>query len=325
MPEQDTDVKLTSTESSTVEDVKQSSEAPSATEEGTAAPSKDVKEPTTLEEAVAQAAPKEVAESSSVPEKPKAERDGDKGKTEGEKESAEVERAIDDTAEVPFAKHPRWQKLMGELHELRPLAERMRQFEEQRRGVTDDQLKAMLEIGALMEADPPKALEKLKPYIEALEAYQGLRLPPDLQRRLDDGVADEETVRETARLRAQLAAREKRQSADAQQQAVLAVQNALQSWETNKRATEPGFVQRYDMVRDRFLRFFQSERHDGSPQAVLNLAIKADEAVKAEVNRFMPKLAPKTALSSKGSATVVSGPETIEEAIAMAGAKYRDG
>jgi hypothetical protein len=323
MAEQNTDDKLISTESSTVEDAKQTVEASSATTEG-ATKSPDVKEPTTLEEAIAQAAPKEVAESSTAPDKPKAEKKDSEGQTKDEKEPVEVESADDESADVPFSKHPRWQKLMGELQELRPLAERMRQFEEQRRGVTDDQLKAMLEIGSLMEVDPPKALEKLKPYIEALEAYQGLRLPPDLQKRLDDGVADEETVRETARLRAQLAAREKRQSVDTQQQAVLAVQNALQSWETNKRATEPGFVQRYDMVRDRFLRFFQSEKHDGSPQAILNLAIKADEAVKAEVNRLMPRAAPKAALSSKGSVTKVNDPETIEEAIAMAGTKYRE-
>ena len=280
--------------------------------------SAEVKEPTTLEEAVSQAGDKHR-------EGTKEEEEAKEVSTE-KKEEAAVEKDAS-TEEVPFHEHPRWQQVNKELGEAKPLAERAKKLDQYltETGITNTQFEDMLKIGALMNTDPAKALEALRPYVEALESYQGLRLPDDLKKKLDDGVIDEETAKELAQARA----RKDVDSRTSQQRAELQLSNsigeALVSWETAKRKADPDFDKKYDLLLDRFNRLTQVSKEKRSPQNSIALAEQAYKEVNEKLGVFIPKPAAKKVLTSTGaSVQTKTEPETFEEAVAAAGAKYRD-
>lgn len=321
MAEPENDVKPTAEESSTTADVKQETSAESSTAEG-----KDVKQPASLAEAVEQAAASHREADESTPEA-KAD-DAVDAQTETEtKPEAKAEPAEgknEEEVNVPFAKHPRWQEVMGELKELRPLAQRAKEFESKKQsmGVSDDQLQEMLEIGALMQQNPKAALERLQPYIQQLETYQGIRLPSDLQKKVDDGLIDADTATEVAQLRAQREHRERQAVQDRTTQERMSVNTALAAWEQSQQKIDPSFKDRFDLVKDRFVRLYHSTEHDKSAQAVVKLAAQADADVKKAIAAHLPALPMKDVLTTKGS-TKSKEPASWQEAAAAAGARYR--
>lgn len=324
MPEENLDAKA-SEESSTSTDansaVDSSTTAKKDAKTETTESSTEVKEATTLEEAASQAGEKH---------REGTEKKDEEAKTDSteKKEEAAVESEKDaSNEEVPFHEHPRWQQVNKELGEAKPLAERAKKLDQYltETGISNAQFEDMLKIGALMNTDPAKALEALRPYVEALESYQGLRLPDDLKKKLDDGVIDEETAKETAILRA----RKDVDSRTAQQRAELQLSNsigeALVSWETAKRKADPDFDKKYDLLLDRFNRLTQANKEKRSPQNSIALAEQAYKEVNDKLGIFVPKPAAKKVLTSTGaSVQTKTEPETFEEAVAAAGAKYRE-
>lgn len=125
---------------------------------------------------------------------------------------------------LPFHKHPRWQKVLGERNEarleldtLRPAAQQhneMLGFME-RNALAPADVQKGFAIMAALKNDPAAAWELMKPYVENVQAHLGHVLPDDLRQRVDDGLVDEDTARETARLRNDAALRAARAQHDA--------------------------------------------------------------------------------------------------------------
>jgi len=115
---------------------------------------------------------------------------GEKEKKEDEeKEKKEDDVQLDEKAndeDTRFNKHPRFQKLLAENKELKPLAESAKAVNGycDQHGITPQQFNSALEMAALMNVDPLRAREAMRPYWESLESYAGERLPQDLQKRL---------------------------------------------------------------------------------------------------------------------------------------------
>lgn len=182
------------------------------------------------------------------------------GEAEPSAKTEETPSDADKDEPPPFHKHPRWQEmqrdraaLRAQVEEIAPLAERQREilgFME-RHELTPDDVRQGFAIMAALRTDPGQAWKLMEPIVRSVRAYMGDELPGDLQERVDQGLVDEDTARETARLRHQqsfLAERQQRQAQrQVQQQTVeqvtqaeMARVSAVDTWFAGKQA-DPDF------------------------------------------------------------------------------------
>jgi hypothetical protein len=213
--------------------------------------------------------------------------DSDDGKA-GDKPPTEAEnKAPTDPDAPPVNMRPEnrehWSRLVAEKNAFK---ERAQNFDNlstwvQNNGLDYEQVISGLTIMSLIQNDPIKALEAVKPIYEKLQKEAGAVLPDDLQQRIEDGRIDEESARELARQRAeaQHAARRVTVQADQMQaqqsqQLLHNIQSAVVSFEAQWKATDPDFPALHPSVVDRVGALI---REEGAPQ-------NADEAV-AQVKR----------------------------------------
>lgn len=188
-----------------------------------------------------------------------------------------------DDADVPFHKHPRWQEKLRKERELTQqvttFKEGHERFQQIERFMETNQLAAEevaqgFQIMALMRTDPDKALEVLQPYVRDLEIATGRQLPDDLKQRVDDGVTDEDTAREAARLRMENQRRQRdadqaRQHGQnlQQQHAVQAIQSAADAVEQEIRGSDPDYARKSPFIMDRVRSLIVAERPQNPEQA----------------------------------------------------------
>lgn len=231
----------------------------------------------------------------------------------------------------PFHEHPRWKEMVTERNELRefkkayePMVQRYQQVEQFREsyGINDEQYNAALEIAALLNTDPVRALEKLRPVMEALGQYDEKALPADLATDVENGDLTEERAQELAKLRAQTKAGEVRQKMTQQQreqQRVIGIQQSLTDWDRATMKADPDFRPKakqedpdgkYEMVMDK-LRAQWAVRPVSSPQEATAQAQQAYESVQKMFSRFIPaKPAIKHLHSQSASVPAKKDPET---------------
>lgn len=245
------------------------------------------------------------------------------------------------TEEVPkeFHEHPAWKRIIGERNEAR---EKITQLETaaranqglidycRERNITDDQFKNALEIVGLMNADPAKAYERMKPLIEQLEAHVGLRIPDDLAAKVKEGILDPETAAEVARLRAERtfgATRQQHETQARQQALVSSMVEGLNAWDRNKQQTDPDFKDKAVMVRGYFREMYEAKDSSGrslnpvqTAQDAVALAEKAYAAVNEYLRKFVPPKAEQRVLATQKATTVNNKkkPGSTREAVAAA-------
>lgn len=296
--------------------------------------STDVKEPESPDDVVSSVAASLTEESS--PEA-KVEDEAQKN-VEGEQEAPSTEEKKEELP--PFHQHPRWQEkvqevntLKQEVDKMKPLAERVTQLEQfcAQHGITGEQFQQALEVAALINTDPAKALEKLSPVYDALSQYNGSKLPEDLQADVDSGALSPERAKEIAQLRAQGKVTEKRQQMTAEQRVQQEHQQnlqAIQAWDVAKQKTDLSFKPKTDnnapdgkweFVRDRFnamvnQRFAQGDRP--TPQTLIALVEQAYAEVSRSFGQFVASKKPLKSLTSSGSSIVASpAPKTADDVI----------
>jgi hypothetical protein len=204
-----------------------------------------------------------------TPESSDRERSGEAEVTEAVDEEATAEAEADpdapkDDSDVPFHKHPRWQEMKRERDSYRQGHEQYEQIQQfmQVNELAPQEVADGFEIMALMRQNPEAALEKLRPFVESLELATGRRLPEDLSKRVEDGLVDEDTARETARLRmeadrarqqaeARSAADAERQALESQQNQVQSIQTAVATVEQEIQASDPDYARKQSFVMDR--------------------------------------------------------------------------
>lgn len=119
--------------------------------------------------------------------------------------------------------------------------------------ITPNQFKNVMEIQALLNTDPAKALERLRPVINELEGFTGNRLPDDLQKAVDDGELSLKYAKEVAQTRAQSRFGEgklkhDRERIESARQAELQgrIQQSVVAWENSKRESDPDYKPKTD-------------------------------------------------------------------------------
>jgi hypothetical protein len=239
---------------------------------------------------------------------------------------AESEAKGKDESDVPFHKHPRWQELKRERDTYKAGHE---QFEQIQSFITTNGLDAKevatgFEVMALMRQNPEKALEMLLPYVQSLELVTGRRLPEDLAQRVDDGVVDQATAQETARLRIEAERQrahqqmaEQRQHVETQQAGVQSIQSAVRAVETEIQAGDPDYSRKQPFVMDRVRALILEERPSTPDQAVAIL--RRAHAEVGSLLKPMVQRKPVTTVTSGAAATSSRAePKSLLDVVRMA-------
>lgn len=299
-----------------------------AAESSNADDKSDAKEqpPKSLLEAVKSAiAPKSKAEESSTSkdggsEKPEA------TKPEGEGDDGEGEE------QPPFHKHPRWQQMLSRVDELTPKAQRYDEMVGmmQKSQLTVEEVNTGFNIMALMKADPGKAYEALKPFVEALEKAVGKILPDDLKDRVEKGHLSEEDAQEIVRARTQAA--QATQTAERTQREVQLrdQQNAHNSmvgevskWEADWKKSDPDYPKKLKLVEDKIVVLHTRKGQPKSPQEAVALAKEALRLVNEDIAAIVPRKPPIKPATGGSSVKTTPQPKNLREAIEIAAKKGR--
>lgn len=303
-------------------------EAPSQNEESLA---------TVVEKAAEESLSREEAANGNAEKISKTEEEGEKSDEE-KAPSSESETQKDDEVPKEFHEHPAWKRIIGERNEARDKVSQLETSAKahesllsycRERNITDEQFRDALEVVTLINSDPTKAYEKLRPIVEALETHTGKRLPEDLEKKVSEGVLDPETAQEVARLRAEKqfgAVRQQTAEQQQRQQAVASMVQSLNDWDGNKRKTDPDFDKKAELVKGAFLALYQATDAQGRPinpirtaQDAVALAEKAYADVNGKLSQFIPKKTEKRVLTHAGAGTsnTEKQPANLREAVAM--------
>lgn len=262
----------------------------------------------------------ESAKKADVPPSPSDGKEGQatepKAPEAGEQKQVEPKKE-DDFSHLPFHEHEDFKKLVSSRNEarqqaetLKPLAERQSTIEQYclSNGITPQQFREALEIQALINSDPTKAAERLKPVFEQLAKFQGTSLPKDLQEQVDAGtlpleyaqrLARAEATRDFDRSRSEMNERNTRESM---------VRQALTAWEENVKRSDPDYVRKSSGVLNRFVAL--SAAHPGmTPDKAIALAQQALEEETKYVSGFLPKAAPTKVLDTRNGSAAITKEE----------------
>ncbi len=190
-----------------------------------------------------------------------------------------------------------------------------------------------LRIAALVQGaingrvDPASVLSELSHWADQLKGLSGDMLPDDVRKRLDDGVIDDDTAKEIARLRASQVTRQRREQLDqraltteATQSRAQHIYGAVQAWESAIRARDPDYARKAKLV-ESVAKSLRLERYgQGLPpdaQTAQALAQEAYDQVTRELAAALPApAAVRTPLNGAASpkSTVRTEPKSSLEA-----------
>lgn len=170
--------------------------------------------------------------------------------TEEKEEKPPVLDKPEDT-KLEFHKHPRFQELVTQKNEfqkriqsLEPQAKRAEVLDSYCRdnGISEQHLASFLEYRRLLREDPAKAFEMLKGDYQALAAYSGEVLAPDLQAKVAAGTMDPADAKELMQARSRQQHQQwnsQTRGQTQQQQQVQAVDQTIGMWAEAKAAVDP--------------------------------------------------------------------------------------
>lgn len=198
--------------------------------------------------------------------------------------------------------------------------------------ISGDDLRGMLEIGALMQSNPAEALKRLKPIYEGLGQLTGESLPADLEAQVASGKITPDVATKLAKAQAEgrllQMQREQEQAAQRQNNQQQLV-SALSEWAGTKQRTDLGFkpgTPLWQMVDDR-LQVMSMRTPPRTAQEAVRMAEQAYLDVKKVLTptartataTTKPAAGTKRSLSSNGSSAVkTKEPTNLDEAAMQA-------
>lgn len=230
--------------------------------------------------------------------------------------AADTEELSDEEiANLPFGKHPRFQQVLGRVKDaeaqVKELTAKATEFETdatryrniesflQNNSLTGDEAAGGLEVMALAKTNPVKAWEQIKPWVTQLATAAGAMLPPDLQKRVQEGALTPQAARELAVANAKSASAEAQNKAAAEQNAREQQQRAQQlivstvgAWEQERRLRDPNFEAKQNALQ-REIAFLQTQ--EGRPTDAVAVKQQLDKAYAAVNSAFTPPATPKPA------------------------------
>jgi hypothetical protein len=247
-----------------------------ASESSTEAEETDAKEPGSMQEAVQQAlAGRSEAETVVEDSSTKTNASEEKETTEEVEAGQEVEKEEPDEKVKPqetdeektareakeqkeqerLDKNPRFQEVLKERNEFKPLAESARVDQQycQQWGISTEQKKSAMELLALINSKPSEALVHLEKLVDDIKLNTGAKLPDDLAKRVADNLISQEDAMELHKARLQNKRLEQQQQSFAQQTAqeqVVMVTQALGQWGVAKMKVDADFKPKAEGAKD---------------------------------------------------------------------------
>lgn len=159
--------------------------------------------------------------------------------------------------------------------------------------LTSDQVALGFDVMAKLNTNPQLAYAALKPIMDELETRLGVKLPAELQQRVEQGLVDPKTAAELARTRGlnqfteeELERQREAQTRQQQAQVVGSIQRAVATWEQQKAEKDPDFARKLEMVEDTARSIMAKEGKATTPQAAIAVLDRALQLVEGRLNPF---------------------------------------
>ena len=204
----------------------------------------------------------------------------------------------------------------------------------QQHQLAPDDVNMLLGVGAsLRRGDYKGFLDGVTPYVMAAQEALGLRVSPDLQKQVDEGLIDDATARELTRTRHRAVQAEARLkdvnqtvTTDRQVQQVEKVRSAVDVWEDGIRRRDPDYAHMQGAVRRYAQGLLQERGSPRSEQEAVALVQAAYDEVRATFAQARP--APRATRAAPSSIHVATGtsmpePRTMKDAVLAALANAR--
>jgi len=225
----------------------------------------------------------------------------------------------EDYSDVPFNRHPRFQKVVKERREFKAQMEALQGQVEplkldaerynnvvgflDQSGLNADEAADLLTVGGLAKTNPVEAWKRAKSWVQGLLIAAGEVVPDDLQQRVTAGELSREAALDISRLRSQTASmqatqsfQQQREERQRQQAGADGMRQTASDWETDRRVKDPNFAAKLPAIQ-REIVFLQ--RTDGMPkdaEGVKAQLMKAYKNVNDSLKAAAPNPAPKTAI-----------------------------
>ncbi len=226
----------------------------------------------------------------------------------GEEASGQPEaKAQDDEnfSDVPFHKHPRFQRLLQERNTFKTDAARYKNVESfiDNAGLSAEEAADGLSIMGLAKTDPAEAWKQIKPWVQNLLIASGEALPEDLRQRVQSGEMSQEAALELSRANARVQSthatqsfREQREQHRQQTEAANSLRNAAQEWVQDRVLKDPNFANKETAVLKEVLFMQQTEGKPNTRAGVTDQLQRAYKAVNSALKPAAPAPQPKTAI-----------------------------
>ena len=267
---------------------------------------------------------------------PQEETEEEVTEVESEEElEADAEDDSEDYSNVPFNKHPRFQKLIAEKNELKELSNKYKTDSEQFNKITDfiklnnlsakDAVEAFKMMAALRN-NPEEGYKMLQGHLERIGNVTGRNLPKDIQEKVDDGFLDEDAAKELSQARASLY-RERQLREQSQQKFTNAsasaneaqMADAVKSWGEKTLANDPDFSLKQEEFNDRISAIVAERGTPKSPEEVVQIADDAYVTINERFKSRQPTKQPlKSTTKGKLGGVPVAEPTSMRDIVSQA-------
>ena len=252
-------------------------------------------------------------------------------------ETSEVQAEDDseDYSNVPFNKHPRFQKLIAEKNELKELSKKYQNDSDQYKKITDfiqaNNLSAKdavegFKIMSALRNNPEEGYKMLQFHLNNVGNLTGKTLPKDIQEKVENGYLDEDAAKELSQARASLqrerAMREQSQArfTNASQSANEAqMADAVRAWGEQTLANDPDFSLKQDEFNDRISAIVAERGTPKSPDEVVKIANDAYATINERFKSRQPSKQPmKSSTKGKLGGVPVAEPGNMRDIVSQA-------
>lgn len=248
---------------------------------------------------------------------------------------AETDDDSEDYSNVPFNKHPRFQKLIAEKNELKELSKKYQNDSDQYKKITDfiqaNNLSAKdavegFKIMSALRNNPEEGYKMLQFHLNNVGNLTGKNLPKDIQAKVDDGFLDEDAAKELSQARASLH-RERAMREQTQQRFTNASQSAnetqmadaVKAWGEQTLASDPDFSLKQDEFNDRISAIVAERGTPKSPDEVVEIANSAYATINERFKARQPSKQPmKSSTKGKLGGVPVAEPGNMRDIVSQA-------
>lgn len=242
----------------------------------------------------------------------------------------------DDFSDVPFNKHPRFQKLLRERNEFKTDATRYHNVQNfldregltgedaavgltllarsRKEGLENDEMIDTLQKVALVKRDPVAGWNAIKPWVQKVLIAAGEVLPDDLKTRVQQGELTSEAAAELSRHRAtvqtfesQRTFEQQRAEARQQQEASQALESAANTWIADRQTRDPNFNAKVPAIKAEIARLHAMGLRPTTPDGVTEQLNSVYRTVNGRIGAEATNAARAAAPAPRPALTPVTG------------------